>query len=180
MTERAGTVSFRSMRLDDITLIHRWRNLPEVATYMYTDHQISEAEHARWFGSAFGDEARRYWIIELDGEPVGLANLYDISLPQKRAYWAFYLADERVRGRGVGSATERFVMRYAFDDLALDKLCCEVLATNDGVVRMHERYGFHVDGTLPKHVIKYGERVDVITMSLLRDEWAASRWATDA
>jgi hypothetical protein len=32
---------------------------------------------------------------------------------------------------------------------------------------------------LRQHVIKGGQRVDVIAMSLLRDDWASSRWATD-
>jgi UDP-4-amino-4,6-dideoxy-N-acetyl-beta-L-altrosamine N-acetyltransferase len=178
MSDTGGAVSLRPLQLGDITRVLEWRNLPEVATYMYTDHRISDAEHARWFASAMTDETKRYWIIELDREPVGLANLYDISTLQRRAYWAFYLADDRVRGRGVGSATERFVMRHVFEELALDKLCCEVLATNEGVVKMHERYGFQVDGVLRRHVIKAGVRIDVITMSLLRDEWAASRWAS--
>jgi RimJ/RimL family protein N-acetyltransferase len=70
-------------------------------------------------------------------------------------------------------------MRHVFEELGLEKLCCEVLASNDGVVKMHQRYGFQVDGVLRRHVIKNGERVDVVTMSLLRDDWAASRWATD-
>jgi UDP-4-amino-4,6-dideoxy-N-acetyl-beta-L-altrosamine N-acetyltransferase len=179
MSETPGAVGLRPVLADDRDRLLEWRNLPEVATYMYTDHQISKAEHESWFALAMVDPTRRYWIIELDGEPVGLANLYDIALAQKRAYWAFYLADPRVRGRGVGSATERFVMRHVFLDLGLDKLCCEVLATNDGVVKMHERYGFHVDGVLRRHVLKAGDRVDVVTMSLLRDEWASSRWATD-
>jgi UDP-4-amino-4,6-dideoxy-N-acetyl-beta-L-altrosamine N-acetyltransferase len=180
MSETSGAVSLRPLGLDDMTRILAWRNLPEVAAYMYTDHRISDPEHARWFAGAMNDETKRYWIIELDGEPVGLANLYDISTLQRRAYWAFYLADDRVRGKGVGSATERFVMRHVFEELGLDKLCCEVLATNEGVVKMHQRYGFVVDGVLRRHVIKAGERVDVVTMSLLRDDWAASRWASDA
>jgi UDP-4-amino-4,6-dideoxy-N-acetyl-beta-L-altrosamine N-acetyltransferase len=179
MNDPDGAVSLRPLGLDDMTRVLAWRNLPEVATYMYTDHLISEPEHAAWFGAAMTDPTRRYWIIELDGEPVGLASLYDISTLQKRAYWAFYLADDRVRGKGVGSATERFVMRHVFVELGLDKLCCEVLATNDGVVKMHQRYGFVVDGVLRRHVIKGGQRVDVVAMSLLRDEWAASRWASD-
>jgi len=70
-------------------------------------------------------------------------------------------------------------MRSAFEDLDLDKLCCEVLASNEGVVKMHQRYGFHVDGIMREHVVKAGERVDVVTMSLLRDEWTSSRWASD-
>ena len=175
-----GSVRLRPLELDDIVRVRDWRNLPEIREWMYTDHEISIEEHARWFGQAMSDEARRYWIIELDGEPVGLANLYDISPRHGTAYWAFYLADARVRGRGVGSAAERFVLRYAFAELGLDKLCCEVLATNEGVVRMHERYGFQRDGLLRQHIRKGGERVDVVSLSVLREEWAASRWATDA
>jgi UDP-4-amino-4,6-dideoxy-N-acetyl-beta-L-altrosamine N-acetyltransferase len=176
MSETPGAVSLRPFRLDDISRVLEWRNLPEVSAYMYSDHPISEAEHARWFGNVMTDQTKRYWIIELDGVPVGVANLTDISTAHRRAYWAFYLADERVRGRGVGSATEQFVMRHVFVDLGLEKLCLEVLATNEGVVRMHQRYGFQIDGTLRQHVIKHGQRVDVLSMSLLREEWAAGRW----
>lgn len=179
MTETAGAVTLRGLELADITRILAWRNLPEIASYMYTDHHISDGEHARWFAGAMTDESKRYWIIELDGVPVGLANLYDVSNLQRRCYWAFYLADDRVRGKGVGSFTERFVLRYVFEELGFDKLCCEVLATNEGVVKMHQRYGFQVDGVLRRHTIKAGERVDVVTMSLLRDEWTNSRWSSD-
>jgi UDP-4-amino-4,6-dideoxy-N-acetyl-beta-L-altrosamine N-acetyltransferase len=179
MTEIAAAVTLRPLELADIGRVLAWRNLPEVAAYMYTDHRISEPEHARWFAAALTDDTKRYWVIELDGEPVGLANLYDISTLHKRCYWAFYLAADRVRGKGVGSSTERFVLRHVFDEMGFDKLCCEVLATNEGVVKMHQRYGFAIDGLLRRHVIKAGERVDVVTMSLLRDEWAAGRWSAD-
>lgn len=180
MTNESAPVALRPMVLEDILRVREWRNLPEISAYMYTDHHISQQEHARWFGNALNDPARRYWIIELDGEPVGLANLYDISTTHRRAYWAFYLASPEVRGRGVGSFAERFVIRHAFEELDLEKLCCEVLATNPGVIKMHQRYGFQVDGTLRRHVLKHGERVDVVTMSLLRDEWTDGRWSRGA
>jgi UDP-4-amino-4,6-dideoxy-N-acetyl-beta-L-altrosamine N-acetyltransferase len=177
---QADGVELRPLELGDIVRVREWRNLPEIRQYMYTDHEIPVPEHARWFGNAISDETKRFWIIELDGEPVGLANVYDISRQHGRAYWAFYLADARVRGRGVGSFAERFVMRQVFEELGLEKLCCEVLATNEAVARMHERYGFQRDGLLRSHIRKGDERVDVIAMSLLRDEWAAGRWSSDA
>jgi UDP-4-amino-4,6-dideoxy-N-acetyl-beta-L-altrosamine N-acetyltransferase len=179
MPNPPDAVELRPMALGDILRVREWRNLPEIRMYMYTDHVISEPEHARWFGTALNDPSRRYWIIELDGTPVGLANMYDINEHHKRAYWAFYLASPEVRGRGVGSFAERFVIRHCFEELGLEKLCCEVLATNAAVVRMHQRYGFQVDGTLRGHVIKNGERVDVVAMSLLREDWATGRWAAD-
>lgn len=172
--------SLRPLQLGDIERVREWRNLPDVARYMYTDHEIGEPEHAAWFGHAMNDPKRRYWIIELDGQPVGLVNLYEISMEHRRAYWAFYLADPSVRGRGVGSFTERWVLHHVFEDLGLNKLCCEVLASNEGVVRMHERYGFVVDGMLRQHIQKQGSFVDVVTMSILRDEWASGRWGDES
>jgi UDP-4-amino-4,6-dideoxy-N-acetyl-beta-L-altrosamine N-acetyltransferase len=173
MSETSGAVSLRTMGEDDLGRVLEWRNLPAVATYMYTDHRITETEHAQWFASVTKDETKRYWIIELDGAPVGLANLYDISTLHRRAYLGLYLADDRVRGMGVGSATDRFLMRHAFEDLGLEKLCAEVLATNGAGIKVHQHHGFQVDGILRRHVVKGDDRIDVWTMSLLRDEWMA-------
>lgn len=163
----------RRLRLDDITRVRAWRNLPEVARYMYTDHEISEAEHARWFGDALDRPDRRYWIIELDEEPVGLANLVDISERHRRASWAFYLADPAVRGRGVGSFTETYVLKHAFAELGLHKLCCEVLGSNAAVVKMHQKFGFVVDGVLRQHIWKDGTFDDVVSLSMTADEYRA-------
>jgi UDP-4-amino-4,6-dideoxy-N-acetyl-beta-L-altrosamine N-acetyltransferase len=169
MTDSA--VNLRPLELGDIIRVREWRNMPEIGRYMYTAHQISEPEHAAWFAKALDAPDRTYWIIELDGRPVGLANLYDINREHARAYWAFYLADPSVRGRGVGSATERFVLDYAFRTLGLNKLCCEVLSNNEAVVAMHEKFGFRVDGTLRQHIRKDGEWLDVVALSQLASEW---------
>jgi pseudaminic acid biosynthesis N-acetyl transferase len=175
VTSKPSDVTFRPLSLADIIRVREWRNLPEVARYMYTDHEISEAEHASWFGKALDAPDRRYWIIELDSIPVGLANVYDINTSHRRAYWAFYLADPTVRGRGVGSATERFVLRYAFEELALNKLCCEVLGSNEAVVAMHSKFGFVVDGTLRSHIWKQDHFEDVVALSMLAEEWKAQQ-----
>lgn len=173
MSETAGNVSLRLVTPDDAPRLLGWRNRPGVARYMFTDERITDAEHAAWFASAMDDRTRRYWIIELDGDPVGLANLYDISLPHKRAYLALYLADDHVRGQGVGVATDRFLLQHAFEELGLEKVCAEALATNEAGIRVHQHHGFRVDGILRRHIVKADARIDVVTLSLLRDEWAA-------
>lgn len=171
MPDAATGVDLRPLRLDDIIRVREWRNLPDVARYMYTDHQISEGEHARWLGDAIERPDRRYWIIELDGRPVGLANMVEISERHRRASWAFYLADPAIRGRGVGSFTEMFVMREAFEELKLNKLCCEVLGSNEAVVAMHEKFGFMIDGVLRQHIWKVDHFEDVVCMSMTADEY---------
>ena len=63
----APQVALRALRPDDKDRLLAWRNSPEVAAYMYTDHQISPEEHARWFAGIEGDPRRAYWVIEMDG-----------------------------------------------------------------------------------------------------------------
>ena len=154
-----------------------WRNAPDVARYMYGEHLIGEAEHARWLEAALTLEDRRYWIIELDAAPVGLANLARIDLQAGRCEWAFYLAEPAVRGRGVGAGVEWLVLGYVFETLGLRKLWCEVLADNTAVIRLHERFGFVREALLREHVVKGGAPRDVVGLGLLRAEWPAVKAA---
>jgi len=50
-------VSLRDLTEADRERLHTWRNSPDVAAYMYTDHKISRAEHDRWFDGLAGDRA---------------------------------------------------------------------------------------------------------------------------
>ncbi len=68
-------IMLREVKPEDEELIRGWRNLPEVARYMFTDHCIAPDEHARWFKEVLNDPQRRLWIISAEGEDVGAVNL---------------------------------------------------------------------------------------------------------
>ncbi len=171
----APTILLRDLREDDRQRLLAWRNSPEVAAYMYSDHEISQAEHDRWFDGLAGDGRRRYWVIEVNGEPVGLANLADIDHTHRRCVWAYYLASPSVRGMGVGSYVEFQIIEHVFGTLGLDRLWCEVLASNEAVWKLHMLHGFEREALFRRHVVKNGERVDVIGLGLLAEDWAARR-----
>jgi UDP-4-amino-4,6-dideoxy-N-acetyl-beta-L-altrosamine N-acetyltransferase len=171
----AVSVTLRALEDGDSERLHAWRNSPEVAAYMYTDHAISADEHARWFAGLKGDPRRAYWIIEADGAPVGLANFYDIDRLHGRAAWAYYLADPAIRGKGVGGYVEYWMISQAFGAMALRKLWCEVLASNEAVWRLHQKFGFREEARFRSHVLKAGQPQDVLGLGLLAEEWATAR-----
>lgn len=176
----APTVTLRDLTPDDSGRIHAWRNSEAVRSYMYTDHVISPDEHARWFAGIAGDDRRRYWIIEVDGRPVGLANLYDIDRRHGRCAWAYYLADPSTRGLGLGSYVEFWMIEQVFGPQGLGKLWCEVLASNEAVWSLHERHGFVREACFRRHIIKDGVAVDVFGLGLLTEDWADRRDAMGA
>ena len=171
----APKVELRNLRQGDRDRLLAWRNSPDVAAYMYSDHLITPQEHARWFAGAADDPRRAYWIIEMDGAPVGLANFYDIDRQNRRCAWAYYLAEPQVRGRGVGSYVEYVMIEKAFGEYGLNKLWCEVLLSNEAVWKLHERFGFHREAHLREHVIKAGSVRDVLGLGLLRADWQERR-----
>ncbi len=164
-------VTLRAVAAHDQARLLEWRNSDAVAPYMYSDHLISEGEHAAWFARLGTNPTVRYWIIELDDHPVGLANLADIDLGNRRCAWAYYLADPSVRGLGVGSFVEYWVIEYVFGVLGLAKLWCEVIESNKAVWRLHEGFGFTREALLRSHVVKGGQPLDVIGLGLLESEW---------
>ena len=171
------SVRLRRLARSDGERVLAWRNSPQVAAYMYGDHLIGEVEHARWLEAALTRSDRLYWIVELDGAPVGLANLVRIDAAAGRCDWAFYLADPAARGRGAGAAVEYLVLGHVFETLALNKLWCEVLAGNTAVIRLHERFGLTREALFRDHVRKDGAFHDVVGLGLLRREWAAVKAA---
>jgi UDP-4-amino-4,6-dideoxy-N-acetyl-beta-L-altrosamine N-acetyltransferase len=175
--EGEPVIALREITVADRDMLRTWRNQPDVAKYMYSDHHITEPEHAAWFAGLASDATRRHWIIVCDGVDVGLVSLYRIDTTHKRCAWAFYLASPDVRGKGIGSFVEYAVLRHVFDELGLYRLSCEVLATNEQVIQMHESFGFRREATFREHVVKEGQRVDVISLAVLRPEWEADRHA---
>ncbi len=173
-------IKMRDVAADDGERLLAWRNLPEVAQWMYSDHPIAPAEHGAWLARIQADPSCIYWIIQRDGEPVGLANLVDISPANRKASWAYYLASPSVRGQGIGAWVEVFVADYAFKTLGLNKLCCEVLIENEAVWRMHESFGFQREALYRAHVWKAGQPRDVVGLGLLAADWAVARPASVA
>lgn len=169
------TTTLRPLAPEDGPRVLAWRNSDAVAPYMYGDHQISEAEHLEWLERAITLPDRRFWIILMDGAPVGLANLVAIDHRNRSCEWAYYLAEASTRGRGTGAQVEYLTLRFVFEELQLNKLWCEVLIENTAVWRLHESFGFVREALFRDHVCKSGQFRDVIGLGLLARDWPEAR-----
>lgn len=154
--------------------IRQLRNAYAVRQFMYSDHEISPEEHAGWLAGLVGDVRQRVMTVALRGDVVGLVSLSAISARHKSASWAFYLS-QRMQGMGIGGVVEFKLLDLAFGELGLEKLNCEVLASNMKVVEMHQKFGFQIEGRKRADVLKEGARMDVLLLGMLSHEWLAQR-----
>lgn len=164
----------RPMADEDRARVLSWRNQDRIRANMYSDHVIVPGEHDRWFDRSLTDPTAVYRIFEHRGRPLGFASLTGIDRVNGRCSWAFYLG-EADAPRGSGAAMELLMLDEAFGPAGIRKLCCEVLAFNAGVVRLHERFGFVREGLLKDHHLKNGAFQDVVCMARFAEGWAADR-----
>jgi UDP-4-amino-4,6-dideoxy-N-acetyl-beta-L-altrosamine N-acetyltransferase len=160
----------RNIRTEEVDLMRSWRNAPAVRMNMYTRHEISSEEHAAWWAHAQQREDQQYFIFEINDVPMGVVSFTKIDALNRNAEWAFYTAPEALRG--TGTKMEYLALEHAFNILNLHKLNCEVLAFNEAVIKLHQKYGFKVEGVL-REQHKFEDRfIDIYCLGILRSEWA--------
>ncbi len=75
--------------------------------------------------------------------------------------------------RGYAKELMRAIVRFAFDDLALNKVYLQIFTTNEKGYHLWTKVGFTVEGTLRAHYFVNGEYHDMYSMSILRSDTAA-------
>lgn len=166
--------SIRLIEPNDKDRILQWRNSERVRCNMYSDHVISEDEHAAWYSRAIADTSASYFIFLHENRPIGFISFTNINHQHGRCSWAFYLGETDVP-RGSGSAMEFFALDYAFLTLKIRKLCCEVFSFNAGVIRLHEKFGFSHEGKFIAQYAKSGKYEDIVCLAKFGATWPEER-----
>lgn len=163
----------REIQAIELPLMLTWRNSPEVRANMYTRHEISIDEHLAWWAGIQGRGDVRYHMFESAGRPLGIVGFTRIDQTNGNASWAFYAAPNAPRG--TGSQMEFLALEHAFGPMGLHKLYCEVLDFNQPVVRLHEKFGFRIEGTLREHHRLDASHVGIVQLGILAQEWQQMR-----
>lgn len=170
----AGPMSqrIRTMEQGDLRQVLAWRNSPSVRRFMYTQHEISLAEHTHWFEQASKDRKRHLLIFETEERAQGFISLHEVSVGGI-ADWGFYTAPDALKGTGrqLGACA----LTYAFAQLGLHKVCGQALAFNERSIQFHLRLGFRQEGVLREQHFD-GEKYHSVTcFGLLANEWQVTK-----
>ncbi|MBD1221296.1 UDP-4-amino-4,6-dideoxy-N-acetyl-beta-L-altrosamine N-acetyltransferase [Virgibacillus halodenitrificans] len=166
---------------EDLEMIMKWRISSEVTKYMYSDPELTIEKQRKWYKEIMENQQfEKYWVIQLDsGVPVGLISINNIDYVNQHASWAYYLGNIEAKGKGLARILECNIYDYAFNNLNLNKLWCEVLEFNEKVVQMHEKFGSKIEGKFKEHIYKNGEYHNIIRMAILNEEWDRKKRDTD-
>jgi len=113
--------------------------------------------------------------ILYDGALAGVVGYLPIDRVNRIGEIGYWLA-ERVQGRGVMTQCCRFVVRYGFLTLDLNRIQIAAGTTNRESRAIPERLGFKFEGILRAREYLYGTFVDHAMYALLRSEFDAAEY----
>lgn len=171
MTSELGTL--REVKDSELGLMLCWRNSPEVRANMYTQHEITLDEHLSWWKETKCRNDRKYLMFEKNSLPQGIVGFSVIDRNNSNCAWAFYASPDAAKGAGV--CMEFLAIDYAFEKIKMNKLYCEVLAFNIAVIKLHQKFGFLVEGNFRNHHLINNNYVDILRFGLLNVEWQNKR-----
>ena len=131
---------------------------------------FTKESHEAWLKNYVETGKAAQFIILLNGEPVGSVYLRDIDLDKKEAEYGIFIGEESARGKGVGTESAKLILKYAFDELKLEKLFLRVFKNNPGAVRSYEKAGFKKNDRTDILNIN-GEMLEVIFMELEKKDF---------
>jgi RimJ/RimL family protein N-acetyltransferase len=172
-------VVLRAVEREDLRWIWVLRNDETVESLAYgppTPRSMAESE--AWLEALQAERDSWMFVVDVDGEAVGLAYLRDVDPVSRRAEIGIAL-NAGTLGKGYGTDTMRVLLRHAFDDLNLHRITVDMLATNERAYRMCRTCGFAEEGRLREYEWSGGRYVDSILMGVLREGWEAVEAARD-
>jgi UDP-4-amino-4,6-dideoxy-N-acetyl-beta-L-altrosamine N-acetyltransferase len=157
-----------SCSLEQQMQVREVRNQSGVRAAMYNEHIIGLEEHLSWVGRLRSDDKQIVFaVLNEQRKPIGVVSVNALDFLHRKADWAFYL-DRETRG-GLGAAIEYSIIEYAFNVLKLCKLNCEVIETNESVVRLHKKFNFEEEGFRRENIEKGGKRIGVYFLGLTKN-----------
>jgi len=113
-----------------------------------------------------------YFLImeDREGRPVGNINTHTIDRFVRTFEFGIAVLPEH-RGKGYASEAIRLLLRYFFNELGYQKCNTNVFDFNPDSMRLHERFGFTLEGRLRRNHFANGSYCDVLWYGMTREEF---------
>jgi RimJ/RimL family protein N-acetyltransferase len=172
-------VQLRAPEPDDKERAYQWINDREVTKTLMARYPISRVEEENWLNhnaatpQGFLSEVRLAIIAKDTDTHIGFMGLHKVSPESRHAELGIMIGDKSFWERGYGTDAILTLVRFAFDDMNLNKVKLGVFDINSRAQAVYRKIGFVEDGRLRQEYYQEGRYRDVIQMSILRDEFYA-------
>jgi RimJ/RimL family protein N-acetyltransferase len=182
-------LSLRAIEEIDLPLLHKWANDPVTQDGIGEIHFPSSMDlHRNWFESLRSDKLNQRFIVDVPGTGgIGISSIVNIDWRNRHAWHGLVLGDASHRGKGYGVDAILATMRYAFEELNLERLDGAMIEYNTASLATYcgKKVGWKEEGRRRNYFFRKGQYWDQIVVGVTRDDYQAllaqtNYWGTTA
>ncbi|MBC1978415.1 spermidine N1-acetyltransferase [Listeria marthii] len=166
----SGDLKLRPLEREDLKFVHRLNNDAKIMSYWFEEPYEAFVELQELYDKHIHDQSERRFILELDGQMVGLVELMEIDYIHRRAEFQIII-DPKFQGHGYAVSATKLAMKYAFHVLNLHKLYLVVDKVNEKAIHIYEKVGFIREGELIDEFFVDGAYHDAIRMCIFQRQY---------
>lgn len=167
-------VTLRAVEETDLPLLHKWANDPKTQSIIGNIHFPSSFEYQKkWFSGLLNDNSNQRFAIEApEVGLIGISSIINIDWRNNHAWHGIVLGDIDIRGKGYGIDAVMATMRYAFDELHLERLDGSIIEYNKTSYSFYcEKLGWKVEGTRRNYYFTKGKYWDQIIVGITKNDY---------
>lgn len=166
-------VILRAIEEDDLELLRDMVNDSEIENLVVGwSIPVSKQAQKNWFDRSKNDHNNIRVIIEdKENGSVGMANIVNIDWKNRVAFHGIKISSKASRGKGIGTDAVMAIMRYAFDELQLNRLDGAIIDYNIPSKKLYSKCGWKDEGVKRKYIYKNGKYHDLIILGILKEEY---------
>lgn len=174
MNIKGKFVTLRAIEKEDLPILKKWANTPEIQYWLGGWHfPINENDQLKWFASLSSSSLNQRFIIETeDLGVIGTANLVNIDWKNKNAFHGMLLGDKNIRGKGYGSDTVEAIMKYAFEELGLERLDSSIIGYNEASKKLYlTKCGWQYEGVKKNFYFRKNKFWDKLIVGITKQDY---------
>lgn len=144
MIIEGSKVNLRTITDEDTDLIVKWRSNIRVFNNFVFSEELTPQMHRKWLEEKVKNGlVEQFIIIERQTcKPIGSVYFRDIDKENKTAEYGIFIGEDDAIGQGYGNEVAELAIKYAFDNMGLDKISLRVFKDNIAAIKSYEKAGF--------------------------------------
>lgn len=165
----------RLLEDSDIAGMLEWMHDPNVNCFFRFNAEEMTAEKVSAFIKQANDEIEQkisynFAISNENDEYLGTISLKNVDWSSRVAEYAISMRTS-AQGKGIATNATNEILRYAFEELGLNRVFLNVLYENEKAIRLYEKCGFRYEGIFKEHINIRGKNRTIKWYAIMKDEW---------
>ncbi|RJQ72933.1 MAG: N-acetyltransferase [Desulfobacteraceae bacterium] len=155
----------------------QWANDLELNAGILRVLPVTEYDQEQWYANLCRDSSRIVFavhLLETDAH-IGNCGFYHIDYLHRRGELWLLIGEKSCQGKGYGQEIVKLMLSFGFDSLNLNRIFLHVREDHIPAIKLYQTIGLQNEGALREHYFLQGQYVNVLTMSILRNEYDATK-----